>query len=170
MKIDIIQGDITHEKTDAIVNAANPALAGGGGVDGAIHRAAGYDLYEECRQIVHKTGECKPGFAVLTKGYNLLCRYIIHAVGPVWRGGNNGEEEILLNCYRNILALAIETGIKSIAIPNISTGIYGFPKKKAANIVGTYFKNPAEEQPSVEYIRFVCFDEENYLLYKNEFA
>ncbi|MDR1748875.1 MAG: O-acetyl-ADP-ribose deacetylase [Spirochaetaceae bacterium] len=171
MKIEIIQGDITKEETGAIVNAANPALAGGGGVDGAIHRAAGPELLEACRKIIAEIGKCPPGEAVITDGFRLKSRYVIHTVGPVWHGGIRGERELLENCYRNCMRLAGENGIESVSFPNISTGVYGFPKQEAARIVGAFFKGLADnDSSSVKTIRFVCFDRENYTLYRTEFG
>ncbi|RRB07505.1 O-acetyl-ADP-ribose deacetylase [Larkinella rosea] len=165
--IQVIQGDITKLAVDAIVNAANSSLLGGGGVDGAIHRAAGPELVFECRML----HGCQTGDAKLTHGYNLPARYVIHAVGPVWRGGHNHESELLASCYRRALEIATERGLTSIAFPNISTGIYGFPKEKACPIaVETVQKFLEEQQTSVSDIRFVCFDEENYRLYREKVA
>ncbi len=134
MRIEIVQGDITTLAVDAIVNAANTRLAGGGGVDGAIHRAAGPELAEYCRQIRERQGGCPTGEAVITPAGKLPCRYVIHTPGPVWHGGTHGEAELLANCYRNSLRLAEEHGITSIAFPSISTGIYGYPIEKACPV------------------------------------
>src|SRR5688572_33477796 len=131
-KIFLVQGDITKQKVDAIVNAANSSLLGGGGVDGAIHRAGGPAILEDCRKIIAKQGGCKTGEAVITTAGNLPAKFVIHTVGPVWNNGNNGEREKLGNCYRNSLALAKEHSCQTIAFPNISTGVYRFPKKEAA--------------------------------------
>lgn len=157
-KIYVIQGDITTQQVDAIVNAANTSLLGGGGVDGAIHRAAGPGLLEECRRL----GGCKTGLAKATKGYNLPAKFVIHTVGPVWRGGNANEEKLLASCYQTSLELAAELNAQSIAFPAISTGIYGFPKRQAAKIaVGEVQKYAA----SFDKLVFVCFDAETANIY-----
>ncbi len=160
-KIHLIKADITTLEVDAIVNAANRTLLGGGGVDGAIHRAAGRELLEECKTL----GGCHTGSAKITGGYKLPAKYVIHAVGPVWHGGNNHEDELLRSCYTTSLNLAAENGCKTIAFPNISTGVYRFPKERAASIaveaVTSYLKK--HELPGKVY--FVCFDEENYQIY-----
>jgi len=153
-KIKIVQGDITTLQVDAIVNAANTSLLGGGGVDGAIHRAAGSGLLEECRKI----GGCPTGQACLTRGYNLPARYVIHTVGPVWSGGQRGEAEKLAACYRNSFALAHEYGLKSIAFPAISTGAYRFPAEKAARIAVREACAALGQYPEIESIYFVCFN------------
>ena len=162
-KIEIINSDITKLDVDAIVNAANKTLLGGGGVDGAIHQAAGPDLLKECRML----NGCNTGEAKLTKAYKLPCKYVIHTVGPVWRGGLSNEEELLANCYKNSLKLAAENIIKTIAFPNISTGIYGFPKQLAAMIAVDVVKNFLSINPTLEKLFFVCFDDENFKLYKS---
>ncbi|WP_439881760.1 O-acetyl-ADP-ribose deacetylase [Pontibacter sp. MBLB2868] len=168
-KIDVIKGDITKQEVDAIVNAANSSLLGGGGVDGAIHRAGGPAILEECKQIRAKQGGCPTGEAVITTGGKLPAKYVIHTVGPVWHGGNQREPELLANCYRNSLQLANENDVQSIAFPNISTGVYGYPKDKAANVavqaVQDYLQQ--HQQSGIKNVRFVCFDDENYALYKS---
>lgn len=164
--IQLIKGDITKIKADAIVNAANSSLLGGGGVDGAIHRAGGSAILEECRAIRAKQGGCDTGEAVVTTGGSLPAKYVIHTVGPVWNGGNKGERELLANCYRNSLQLAVANGVKTIAFPNISTGIYHFPKPEAAQIAIETVQRFIANDNSLEEIFFVCFDDENYMLYK----
>ena len=165
MRIKVIKGDITTLKADAIVNAANRSLLGGGGVDGAIHRAAGRELLEECRTL----GGAKTGEAKLTKGYRLPARYVIHTVGPVWHGGQNGEPELLADCYRNSLELAIQNGFKTIAFSAISTGVYGYPKDQAAAIaVKTIRETAAGRVPEDFEVWLVAFDPETERLYKRE--
>ena len=168
MEIELLKGDITAIEVDAIVNAANSSLLGGGGVDGAIHRKGGSQILEECRAIRNKQGQCKTGEAVYTSAGKLPAKYVIHTVGPVWNGGNKNESQLLAACYTNSLKIANELGVKSIAFPNISTGIYHFPKDKAAQIaidaVNDFMTN---ENKTVEKVIFVCFDEENYLLYQS---
>ena len=160
MKINVIQGDIIKMNVDAVVNAANSSLLGGGGVDGAIHRAAGKELLAECRTL----GGCKTGEAKITKGYNLPAKYVIHTVGPVWEGGSRGEAELLRNCYVNSLRLAKEHDVKTIAFPCISTGIYGFPKRPAAEIAVDTVRS-YEDSAQIGEATFVCFDEESYHIY-----
>lgn len=162
--IQVIQGDITKLTVDAIVNAANTSLLGGGGVDGAIHRAAGPALLAECRTL----HGCQTGDAKLTKGYQLPARYVIHAVGPVWRGGRHGEAELLTGCYRRSLELATEHNLTSIAFPGISTGIYGYPKDKAADVAIATVRQFLQQPTSVQTVVFVCFDSETYRLYKEK--
>lgn len=159
--IKIIKGDITRLTVDAIVNAANSTLLGGGGVDGAIHRAAGPKLLEECKTL----NGCNTGEAKITKGYNLPVRFVIHTVGPVWYGGNNNEDELLKNCYYNSLQLAVKNQIKTIAFPAISTGVYHFPPERAAKIAIKTIKDFLSDNKSIEEVLFVCFDEKTEEIY-----
>ncbi|MDD5361280.1 MAG: O-acetyl-ADP-ribose deacetylase [Ignavibacteria bacterium] len=163
-RIKIILGDITKQKTDAIVNAANRTLLGGGGVDGAIHRAAGRELIRECMDL----NGCKTGYAKITKGYNLPAKFVIHTVGPVWRGGNEDEEELLAMCYRNSLIVAAENNITSISFPAISTGAYGFPPEKAAKIAINEIMEFLKDNESVKEVDFVCYDGRTFNLYNKE--
>lgn len=158
MRLQIIEGDITTLAVDAIVNAANESLLGGGGVDGAIHQAAGPGLLAECRAI----GGCPPGEARITGGHNLPARYIIHTVGPIWRGGGQGEVETLARCYRSSLTLAAERGIRSIAFPSISTGVYGFPIRRAARIALRTILGVLDYNPSLERVLCVCYSRADY--------
>ncbi|HEY6071577.1 MAG TPA: O-acetyl-ADP-ribose deacetylase [Chthoniobacterales bacterium] len=160
-KIDIVRGDITRLEVDAIVNAANSSLLGGGGVDGAIHRAAGPQLLEECRTL----GGCRPGEAKLTRGYNLSARFVIHTVGPVWSGGNRGEAETLANCYRNSLKLAAENEIKTIAFPAISCGAYRYPIDQAARIAVKMTQHFLKETDKIDKISFVAATHEIFDAY-----
>lgn len=162
-KITIIKRDITKVKADAIVNAANKTLLGGGGVDGAIHRAAGPKLLEECKKL----GGCETGEAKITKGYNLPAKYVIHTVGPIWQGGHKGEEEKLASCYRNSLKLAVKNNIKSIAFPSISTGAYGYPIEKAAPIALREVKEFLKKNDSIKEVIFVLFSGEDFQIYQN---
>lgn len=162
MRLELVQGDITREETDAIVNAANSGLRGGGGVDGAIHRAGGPVILEECRQI----GACPTGQAVITSGGRLKARYVIHTVGPVYRDGHHGEAELLASAYRNSLGLAKERSLQSIAFPSISTGIYGYPVADAARIALGIVREIAKTPGSLEVVRFVLFDEVTYGAYQ----
>lgn len=165
-RIKLIQGDITKIKVDAIVNAANTSLLGGGGVDGAIHRAGGPAILEECQKIRDRQGGCKAGEAVITTGGHLPAKYVIHTVGPVWNGGAHQEEELLASAYRNSLQLAVEHKIQTIAFPNISTGIYHFPKDKAATIAVATVSEFLMEHDELKQVIFACFDRENYKLYE----
>jgi len=161
-RIEIIQGDITKLQVDAIVNAANRSLLGGGGVDGAIHRAAGPELLAETRTL----GGCPTGEARITKGYRLPARYVIHTVGPVWRGGNHHEDELLASCYRNSLELAKAHGIRTIAFPAISTGAYRFPLERATRIALKEVKRFLEADDSIDKVIFVCYDRRCYDTYR----
>jgi len=160
-QIELYKGDITRLKVDAIVNAANNSLQGGGGVDGAIHRAAGPELLKECKNL----GGCETGDAKITQGYNLFAEFVIHTVGPVWNGGNSGEAEKLARCYRRSLELAHENEVETIAFPNISTGVYGFPKEPAADIAINEVKRFMDKDPKIEKVIFAVFDDENYRIY-----
>ncbi|GMV36369.1 MAG: O-acetyl-ADP-ribose deacetylase [Fimbriimonadales bacterium] len=154
-RIRIVSADITELQVDAIVNAANSSLLGGGGVDGAIHRAAGPDLLAECSRL----GGCETGDAKITSGYRLPARFVIHAVGPVWRGGGRGEEELLASCYRRSLELAVEAGARTVAFPSISTGAYGFPPDRAARIAYRTVTDFLQKHPQIEEVLLVCFGE-----------
>jgi O-acetyl-ADP-ribose deacetylase (regulator of RNase III) len=149
----VVEGDITKQEVEAIVNAANSTLMGGGGVDGAIHRAAGPGLVEECRRL----GGCPTGEAKITRGHNLPAKWVIHTVGPVWHGGTRREDELLASCYRTSLQLAVEMGIRSIAFPAISTGAYGFPLERATAIAVSEVRSFLEKNPFLEKVVFVCF-------------
>lgn len=159
--IELIRGDITRLKVDAIVNAANKSLLGGGGVDGAIHRAAGPQLLEACRAL----NGCDTGDAKITDGYRLQARYIIHTVGPVWGGGSRNEDALLQSCYQSSLLLAKKYALETIAFPNISTGVYHFPKDRAAEISIHTVKAFLEKNDIPSKVAFVCFDDENYMIY-----
>jgi O-acetyl-ADP-ribose deacetylase len=157
----IVQGDITEQQVDAIVNAANNSLLGGGGVDGAIHRAAGPRLLEECRTL----GGCPTGAAKITGGYNLPARYVIHTVGPIWYGGNNGEPEHLARCYRSVFDIVGQHDIRTVAFPSISTGVYGYPINQACRVALGEIKAALERLPSVEQVVVVCFGRSAYDTY-----
>ena len=161
--IEAVQGDITKQDVDAIVNAANTSLLGGGGVDGAIHRAAGRELLEACRKI----GGCPTGEARITPGFRLLARHVIHTVGPVWNGGAHGEPGLLQRCYDNALALAVESNLRSIAFPSISTGVYRFPIDRAARIAVGAARSHVESPTPLQVIRFVCFSAGDLAVYED---
>ncbi len=163
--LSLVQGDITQQDTDAIVNAANSSLMGGGGVDGAIHRAGGPAILEECKKIRARQGECPTGEAVITGGGRLKARYVIHTVGPVWHGGSRGEERLLADAYRNSLKLATDTGLKTIAFPSISTGAYGFPIDRAAGIAFRTVKEYVKEHPEIREVRFVVYSRDDRDVY-----
>ncbi len=161
-KLEIITGDITEQDVDAIVNAANCSLLGGGGVDGAIHRAAGPELLAKCRTL----HGCETGKAKITKGYRLKARYVIHTPGPVWHGGGHGEEALLASCYRSCMALAAENGCKTVDFPSISTGVYHFPLEKASKIAVDTITACLEEYPAIERVRMVCFNQHTQRFYQ----
>ncbi len=165
-EIIVVKEDITKLAVDAIVNAANTSLLGGGGVDGAIHRAGGSKILEECIAIRNRQGGCAVGEAVITTGGNLPARFVIHTVGPVWNGGKSNEEKLLANAYRNSLQVAVDNGVKTLAFPNISTGIYRFPKQRAAEIAVQTVSAFLEQNTAIQSVQFVCFDDENFMLYK----
>jgi O-acetyl-ADP-ribose deacetylase (regulator of RNase III) len=165
-KLQLSIGDITVEASDAIVNAANSSLLGGGGVDGAIHRAGGAAILEECKAIRASQGGCPTGHAVITTGGRLAARFVIHTVGPVWRGGNRGEEALLASCYRNSLRLAAEKGLSSISFPSVSTGVYGYPVREAARVaIGAVAEFLEREKNAPALVRFVLFDGKTFQVY-----
>lgn len=165
-RLQTVLGDITKQSVDAIVNAANCSLLGGGGVDGAIHRAAGPELLAECRTL----HGCETGQAKITKGYRLPAKHVIHTPGPVWHGGNNGEAELLASCYRSCLTLASENGCRTVDFPSISTGVYHFPLDKAAAIASKTIKEYLDAHPEIERVRMVCFDERTKAAYDSAIA
>ncbi len=165
-RITVVKGDITRQRADAIVNAANSSLLGGGGVDGAIHRAAGPRLLEACRRL----GGCPTGEAKLTEGYDLLVPWVIHTVGPIWHGGDLGEDEQLAHCYRNSLALAEQHHIRTLAFPAISTGVYSFPLERATQIAIAEVSQYLAAHPAIEQVTFVCFNDESYRCYIDQLA
>lgn len=164
-KIRLVKGDITKIEVDAIVNAANSSLLGGGGVDGAIHKAGGREILEQCMLIRNKQGGCKVGEAVITTGGKLQAKYVIHTVGPVWNGGKNREEQLLSNCYKNSLTIAVGHSLKTIGFPSISTGIYRFPKEIAAKVAVSEVLDFLQTDNTIEEVIFVCFDDTTYDIY-----
>ena len=162
-RIQLIQADITTMEVDAIVNAANESLLGGGGVDGAIHRGAGQELLKECRTL----GGCNTGQAKITNGYNLKAKFVIHTVGPVWRDGTKGEPQLLASCYRSCLQLAVENQIQTIAFPSISTGVYGYPILQASRIAVTEVRNFLVKNSLIKHVSFVCFSSEDFYVYES---
>ena len=165
-KIKTILGDITKQNVDAIVNAANTSLLGGGGVDGAIHRAAGPELLAECRTL----NGCRTGEAKITKGYRLPAKYVIHTPGPVWHGGSKNEPQLLASCYRSCLTLAVENGCRTVDFPSISTGVYHFPLEKASVIAINTIADFLKAHPEIEQVRMVCFDEKTKVHYDRAIA
>ncbi|MCL5767105.1 O-acetyl-ADP-ribose deacetylase [Acinetobacter sp. ANC5681] len=166
-QISILKGDITQSAVDAIINAANTSLLGGGGVDGAIHRRGGAAILAECQKIRAKQGGCAVGEAVITTAGNLPAKYVIHTVGPTWFNGEKNEPILLENAYRNSFKLADHLGLKTIAFPNISTGIYRFPKQLAAQIAFKVINDELKQSQSVQEVIFVCFDDENFNIYQS---
>lgn len=166
----LLRGDITQQAVDAIVNAANSSLMGGGGVDGAIHRAGGSTILDECKAYVAKHGRLPTGEAMMTTAGRMNAKHVIHTVGPVWHGGNNREDEMLASAYRNSLRIAVANGVKTIAFPSISTGIYGFSIERAAKIAIETVKRFVAENPSLTEVRFVTFSESDFEVYKKLFT
>lgn len=166
MRLQALHGDITRMEVDAIVNAANSGLLGGGGVDGAIHGAGGPAIMEACRAIRDAQGGCPTGEAVITTGGRLPAPYVIHAVGPVWQGGGQNEDALLASAYRNSIRIAAAHNLRTLAFPNISTGIYGFPRERAVDIAIAAVREALAKAPSIEQVTFVCFDDQNYRLYR----
>lgn len=164
--ITLVRGDITRQEVDAIVNAANSSLLGGGGVDGAIHRAGGKSIMEDCQAIRARQGGCPSGQAVITTGGNLPAQKVIHTVGPVWRGGAHGEADLLKSCYRNSLQLAVQNNLLSVAFPCISTGIYGYPIQLAAPLAVREVRDFVSENPGLKEVRFVVFSADDYKVYQ----
>jgi O-acetyl-ADP-ribose deacetylase len=164
-RLELVRGDITKLEVDAIVNAANSSLLGGGGVDGAIHRAAGPKLLEECLKIKERQDGCPPGEAVITSGANLKVKFIIHAVGPIWEGGNASENEVLAKAYKNSLVLAVSNSVETIAFPNLSTGVYHFPEERAAEIAIREVNAFLSNDKTIQKVIFCCYDEENFKIY-----
>jgi len=164
--LQVIQGDITQCEVDVIVNAANTSLLGGGGVDGAIHRAAGPELLEECKSL----GGCTTGMAKMTQGYRLLAKHVIHTVGPVWNGGKKNEKDLLKSCYTQALALATKNALHSIAFPCISTGVYRFPKEEASKIAVSATRNFVQENSQIKKVLFICFNNDDFQLYQKHIS
>ena len=169
-RIEMVRGDLTRETTDAIVNAANSSLLGGGGVDGAIHRAGGPSILEECRRIRDRRGPLPAGEAVITGAGRLACRHVIHTVGPVWNGGGHGEAETLARCYRSSLSLAAEHGLSSVSFPSISTGAFGYPVAQAAAVAVRAVREALAQSPSVELVRWVLFSDQDLGAYEAALA
>jgi O-acetyl-ADP-ribose deacetylase (regulator of RNase III) len=168
--LSLILGDITRQDTDAIVNAANSGLLGGGGVDGAIHRAGGPQILEECREIRKTRGGCPTGDAVITSGGRLKARYVIHTVGPVWQGGTRNEETLLRNAYENSLKLAVEHGVQTVSFPSISTGVYGFPIERASRIAFDAVRRFVEKNAQIREVRFIMFSQDDFDIYAPLFS
>ena len=166
--IQVVKGDITQRQVDAVVNAANSSLMGGGGVDGAIHRAGGPEILEECREIVRREGQCATGEAVITTAGRMPAKYVVHTVGPVWQGGDKGEKQELYSAYYNSLGVALSHGCTSVAFPNISTGVYGYPKAEAAKTAVKAVRDFLSRNQGIHRVELVCFDQENYELTRKE--